>query len=91
MKQLFCKLPWTIRGASFRITGTFAAVFTPVLYGAIVGTEAAGPIGTILGISIGASFGAMEVIYDDAKPAINKTINDFNNLETQLENGWLPR
>ena len=56
---------------SYRLTGTAISVATPIIYGAIAGSEG-GPLGTLLGIFVGALFAAGEELYDKvAKPSFN--------------------
>lgn len=76
---------------SYRLTGEAASIFTPVLYGAISGSEG-GPVGALLGIAVGATFPIVENFYDKVgKPAVNSLIKGLSNYENALQSGWVPR
>jgi hypothetical protein len=75
---------------SYRLTGTAISVATPILYGAIAGSEG-GPLGTLMGIFVGASFTAGEVFYDKvAKPSFNTLTSGAASYENALRSGWAP-
>jgi len=75
---------------AYRVTGTSLAVATPIIYGAIMGSEA-GPVGTLLGILIGVSFSVTETFYDEVgKPYVNKLTEGISNYENALRSGWMP-
>lgn len=75
---------------SYRVTGTAISVATPILYGAIAGSEG-GPLGTLLGIFVGASFAVGEEFYDKvAKPSFNTLTSGAASYENALRSGWSP-
>ncbi|MBN9381086.1 MAG: hypothetical protein J0H74_09985 [Chitinophagaceae bacterium] len=76
---------------AYRVTGSVASAATPVIYSMIVGSEG-GPLGTLLGVMVGASFQVAETFYDNvAKPATNVLIKGLSNYESALGSGWIPR
>lgn len=78
---------------AFRLTGTAASAFAPMVYGAAVGTEAGGPGGTLIGIGVGFAFGVTEYSYPKIIKGINLSIFEINSFERSLRN-WgaaLPR
>jgi len=79
------------RRLSYRLTGSALALATPIIYGAAVGSEA-GPLGTVLGIGVGVTFGVTEQFYDQvAKPMYNTLTNGLGNIEKGLGSGtWHP-
>jgi RHS repeat-associated protein len=75
---------------AYRLTGTGLSLATPIIYGAIMGSEA-GPVGTLLGIFVGVSFAATETFYDEVgKPYVNTLVNGLGNYESALRSGWMP-
>ncbi len=69
---------------SYRLTGTAALALAPIVYGAIVGSEV--PIaGTVIGIAVGAAFGAGEYLYDQYPAVKEGTINYINHIDN-IEN-----
>ena len=74
---------------SFRLLGIAAAEATPYLYGAIVGSGG-GPLGTLAGIAVAASFHTIESGYDGIYlPFKNTLIEGLSNLENTLRLGRL--
>lgn len=74
--------------ATWRIAGTTASFFTPIIYGAIVGTETAGPVGTILGIAVAVSTVVLEKAYEVAEPTIKGTIWQIGHLDLTRLGKW---
>lgn len=54
----------------------------------MVGTETAGPVGTILRIAVGASVVAVEAGYDYFKPQIDATIWYIGNMDLTKWGKW---
>ena len=84
-----------ISGARFayRATGTVAAFFAPMIYGAIVGSEVP-VIGTVVGIVVGFTFSSGEYLYDSypkIKEAAINNINYIDNIESVLRSSKLFR
>ncbi|MFT3747573.1 MAG: DUF6443 domain-containing protein [Agriterribacter sp.] len=84
-----------ISGARFayRATGSAAAFFAPMIYGAIVGSEVP-VVGTVVGIVVGFTFSSGEFFYDSypkVKEATTNYINHIDNIEKSLRSGKLFR
>ena len=80
-----------ISGARFayRATGSAAAFFAPMIYGAVVGSEVP-VVGTVIGIAVGFTFSTGEFLYDTypkVKEATINNINHFDNIENTLRSG----